>query len=657
MRVPYNWLKEYIKTSLTPKEAAQMLTLAGHALDKPLYEQGGDTILDLEDRGNRADITGIIGIARDLAALTSQKLEYPKLAEIPKADNDKFTPKISVESERVIRWRAVNFKNIKVGPSPEWLQRRLKSYGIEVINNIVDITNYIMIELGMPIHAFDLDKVKKIILRQAKKGEKLITFEGGELRFDENDLLAADDGRPLTLTTAVGGRDTGISNSTTNILVEAGLYDQPTARRSALRLNVRNETAGRLGKYLHPQSCEEAIARTVELMKEVLGASPEPVSYDYYPNLYPEVNVKLTQERLDLIAGEHLDLKEAAKILERLEFKVNDLSALSLDVSVPYFRTDVAMEDDVIEEVLRIRGYDKIPVYLPNRPAPEKLEFPERDLEERAKDIFVNLGFTETVSQQIVDREDIKRVGFWDENKVIELQNSWNEELNVLRYDMASPQIKYLVSYQKHGREDAKIFEVGKTYVKDHKLLGYERYKEVRKIAVTMRGSFLVLKSQVLTFLNELGINDAEFEKFEFSLFRNQAAATIKVGSDILGKMGEVKQSILANFGVDGVVSHAVFYTPKLLSHAQPNSISEILTAIPNFVSEDKTFKVPGEAEVGKLLEILKNEMDPRTQINFVGVFENSELKKEGFKNVTFNFKFVPENSQTESEVLKKLTL
>ena len=664
MRVPFNWLKEYVNINITPKELAQKLTLVGHALDKPLYEQEGDTVMDLEARGSRGDVTGILGIARDVAALTGQKIKYPKLATIPGTDNKQFLPKITVESERVIRWRAVTFKNVKVGPSPEHVQKKLKSYGMEVINNIVDMTNYVMIETGMPIHAFDLDELASITLRTARPGESLVTFEGGKLLFDENDLIAADGNVPLTLTTAVGGRESGISDATKNVLIEAGLYDQPTARRSALRLNVRNETAGRLGKYLHPEYCDLAVARAVELMKELLGVEPDPVSFDYYPNPYHEIYVELTQGRLDLLAGEHVDLKEATEIIKSLEFGIitppdgwKDHPSGVINVKIPYFRTDITMEDDVIEEVLRIRGYDKIPVYLPNRPAPEKLEFPEMDLESGAKDALVKLGYNETISQQIVDREDIKKVGFWDESKVVQLQNSWNEELNVLRYDLASPQLKYLITYQKHGIDNIKIFEVGKTYTKDEKIIGYEKYKETRKIAFTINGNFFALKSDILTFLSELGLSNVEFKKYEFSLFKNHVSATIYVNGNIVGKFGEIKEGLLANFGIESkTVSHVVLYTEKLLKHLNITNKNQIETKLENYVVQDSTFKVGSDVEIGEILRKLERAMDQTTRINFLGVFENEELKKQKSKNVTFNFKFDPEKAQSESLILKGLT-
>ena len=644
MRIPLNWLKQYINTDLSAQDIANRLTMVGHALDKPIYDQDGDTVMDLEDRGNRADAVGIIGIARDLSALLNIPLEYPKEEPIPKANNSDFSPPINVESDKVDRFLAVVFKNVKVEPSPPWLQKRLKSYGLEVFNNIVDITNYIMVETGMPLHAFDLSKLRRITLRPARDGESLTTFDGTNLKLDHNDLITADNGTPLTLTTAVGGQESGINASTTDVLIEAGLYDQPTARRSALKHNVRNETSQRLGKYLHPYCCEIAIGRTITMMKEILKASPQKISFDYYPNLYVPVIATLSQERLNLIAGEKIDLKEAADVLKRLGFTVKSENNLSITVEVPYFRTDVTMEDDLIEEVLRIRGLAKIPSQLPERPAPTPLSFPEMDLENRVKDILVQLGFNEVVSQQIVDIKDIAKTKLLKEDKVVKLENSWNEELNVMRSEYVSPQLKYLSSYLNHNLPGPiRIFEIGKTYTKEAGK-GYDKYKETRKIVFSSTDGFNDLKAVLLTVLSQLGIENPSFEKIDFPVFKKELAATIKINGDEIGKIGEVRRSVLESFNISNrdkslAVNHVVLHTSKLLKYAKSEVFPKVKTAVPNYVSEDFTFIVDEKMEVGQIVDKLSALLGSQDKAQLIGVYSDEKLTKRAKKSVSFNIK------------------
>ncbi|MCL5003651.1 MAG: phenylalanine--tRNA ligase beta subunit-related protein [Patescibacteria group bacterium] len=655
MRVPYGWLKDYLEIDKSPKEVANILTLAGHALDKPIFGEEGDKILDLEDRGNRADIMGIVGIARDLAALTGKILKFPLTAPLPASDNNKFIPKITISSKKVLRWTAVVLRNVKVTPSPKWLAKRLASYGIEPLNNVVDVTNFVMVELGMPLHAFDLDKVDEINLRAATRGESLVTFEGTKLELDENDLVAADSKKPLTLTTAIGGRSSGIAPTTQNILLEAGLYDQPTARRSALRLKIKNETSQRLGKYLHPKFCEVAIARSLELFKDILDVSPVTPGFDYYPEELGPTVLNLTFSALNTIAGEEVKPTEAKEILKSLEFKILNETPLNITVEVPYFRTDVVGEADLIEEVLRIRTYEKIPLFLPNRPAPKKLEFPERDLEDLARDTLTKLGFNEVVSQQIIDEKDTIKTGLFNENKIIRLQNSWNEELNIMRPETLSGQLKYGLSYQKHGVTTIKIFEVGKSYTQTGTGRGLEKYKETRKIAFSANLDFLSFKSFVETFLKELGNFEPVWVKEKLVIYKEQKGAILKTNGEEIGEVGELKQALLSNFNLEGTWCHACFYTQELLKQAKPNPASGVKTSIENLVAEDKTFEVDARAEAGKLLNRLRNEMDPSTKIKFVGIFENDELKKQNKKNITFNFKFALKKAKEESEKLKNL--
>lgn len=643
MRVPINWLKEYVAVKVGPKELADRLTLVGHALDKAIYEQGEDTIIDLEDRGNRSDAMGILGVARETAAVFDLKLEYPKIGPIPRVDNSKFKPQIKVASDRVIRWEAVCFKNVRVRPSPDYIQQKLRSYGIEVVNNVVDITNFVMIETGMPTHAFDVDKFKGITLRTAKLGETLVTFDGTNLVFDNNDLLAADGDTPLTLTTAVGGRESGVSEETRNVLFEAGVYDQPTARRSALRLNIHNESGVRLGKYLHPDYCQLAIARIIRLMEEQHMVSPEPVSYDYYPRPYPKVTVTLSQNRLDTLAGSHISLEESCKILNRLEFKVISQTRVSLTVEVPYWRTDVTMEDDLVEEVLRIRGYSLIPSVLPAVPPPPKLIFPIADLENTVRDLGVNLGFNEVSGRPILD---VKELELLEPSKVkakevVNLQNSWNEELNCLRSSLLPSLLKYLNSYLKHGMSPVKIMEIGKTYRINKALEGFAKYQEDRMFGLLIDSGFLTLKTYLEKLFLELGVANISYVQTNTSKFR--VSAILKVKNEIFGEIGEIKPSILLTEGIRAMVSYCEIDTKKLIKHIGEKKAA-VKTEIPNFISEDFTFDLSSDYPIGHLLNSLQT-LTPSAVVTYLMTYSKNSRQL-----ATFNLKFRVENAEIDSK-------
>ena len=650
MRIPYNWLKEYIDTKKTPKEAAMLLTSIGHALDKPIVEEHQDFVLDLEDRGNRSDTMSIVGIAREFAAATGEKLKFPKLSIIPTTQNENF--KIKIESDRVLRWRAVIYKNVRASDSPKWLKLRLLAFGLEPKNTIIDITNYVMLELGMPTHAFDLDSFDEIILRQAKKGESLKTFDGGTLSFDENDLLASDSKKPLTLTTAVGGEESGITTSTKNVLFEAGLYDQPTARRSALRLNVRNETAARLGKYLHPQYCELALARIIYLMKSVCNLEPELSSFDYYPNKPEDRTIELTKERLDLLAGDTIGLGQAGKILESLEFLIEGVHNEKLIVKVPYFRTDVTMEEDVIEEILRIRGYNLIPSDLPQKPSPEVLAFPIMQLEEKLRDILVNLGLTEVIGLQIQDESQLKALNLvTSENylvdnksfKAVRLENSWNEELNTMRTELFTSLKGYAQTYLKHQATKISLFEIGKTFYQDPKKTGFDKYIEQRKAALLFLQKnsdqytqFLSLKEAVFKALKQLGLDKLSIINAKHSLFKENISANVLCGTVSIGSIGIIKQKICSFSDLDGTTSYAELDLEQVSLLQDQSFLPKTLTSVKNFIIEDITYTLDEREEVGPFIEKLSKEFQDGTRVLLKNTpYKDATLSKEHKKKVT----------------------
>lgn len=676
MRAPYNWLKEYIKTDLSPKEMADKLTLIGHALDKPIEyisdpgsdkkNPGSSAVMDFEDRGNRADVLGLVGLARDLAAVSGRQLKEPTLSKLPEVANQKFATQIKIETEKVIRFLAVTFSDVKIKPSNAEIAQKIRAYGLEPINNVVDLTNYVMVELGFPLHAFDRDRVSKLILRKACPGESLTTFEGTKLKLTEEDLVAADERGPLTLTTAIGGRASGVSAKTKNLLVEAGLYHQPTARRSALRHKIKNETASRLGRYYHPDCCQVAIGRFIYLMKNLYGYEPSPASFDYYPERFqkeyaPKI-IDLSSERLNLLAGEEIGFDQATKILEKLgiipKIGINPSKGV-IPFEVPYFRTDVIMEDDLIEEVLRIHGFDKITSFLPARSAPVRLDFPERNLEEKARDLLVKLGYNEVISQQIIDLEENEKTGWPEPERIIHLKNPINSDLNILRPQLLSGPLKYAQSYQKHLLSPIKIFEIGKTYAQDRSKSGYEKYQEARKLSLTRTGEYLDLKADVETLLNELQVAKYEFRRLDF-LFKKNRAASIWVGEEGIGKMGEVKSSVLAAFAVDGPITHAVFYINRLIRCVDQSFAKRISTGIINYISEDFTFALAADDEVGPFITALKSELNASTEVVFKGIYQDEKMKKEGRKSLTINARFSASqagNAKKDSATLQSLAI
>jgi phenylalanyl-tRNA synthetase beta chain len=329
MKIPVEWLKQYIKTEKETKELAQSFTFLGLMLDKPLadYMDGSYTtpILDLEHRMDRSDWLSITGCARDLAAFERVDFISPELytQEGKKPNSDQIVD-VKVECpDMVNRFNTRVFRNIRVGESPAWLKNRLQSYGIPSINNIVDITNYVMVETGQPLHAQDLAKLEKpeIIIRKARKGEKMVTLLGDTVELDESNFVLTQNDKPTVIGGIVGGQTTGISNTTTDFVLDAGNYNQTAIRKASRRIKIQNETVLRCDKFLHPDLTEYAIHRATKLILELAGG----IYYsniDWYPNQQKHKKFILRMERLEKLSGMTFLKAGVKEILVRLGYVI-----------------------------------------------------------------------------------------------------------------------------------------------------------------------------------------------------------------------------------------------------------------------------------------------------------------------------------------------
>ncbi|NMB70452.1 hypothetical protein GYA27_04650, partial [candidate division WWE3 bacterium] len=312
MKIPVEWLKQYIKTDKSTEELAKSFTLLGLMLDKPVseYHDGKyqTDILDLEHRMDRSDWLSITGCARDLAAFERVDFIFPELytreGKKPEA-NQLVNIKVDCP-DMVNRFNTRVFRNIRVGDSPEWLKNRLQAYGIPSINNIVDITNYVMVKTGQPMHAQDLSKLKKqeIVIRKARKGEKMVTLLGETVELDDGNFVLTQNDVPTVLGGIVGGQSTGIEKTTTDIVLDAGNYNQVAIRKASRRLKIQNETVLRYDKFLHPDLTELAIHRATKLILDLAGGIYY-TNIDWYPNPQTHKKYILRMERLEKLSGMH----------------------------------------------------------------------------------------------------------------------------------------------------------------------------------------------------------------------------------------------------------------------------------------------------------------------------------------------------------------
>ncbi|GAB4027113.1 MAG: phenylalanine--tRNA ligase subunit beta [Candidatus Microgenomates bacterium] len=515
MKIPLNWLKDYVETNKSPREIAASFTQLGLMLDKPLDNSG---VLDLEHRMDRSDWLSIMGCARDYAAFEKIKLKYPKTAtkKPPKVSPDELV-EITVNSKAVRRFNTRVVKNLKVGESPEWLKERLTAYGIKSINNVVDITNYVMVELGQPMHAQDLAKLKKreITIRPAKAGETVKTILGTTVNLDKEIFVLSSGGVATVIGGIVGGLDSSVTNDTTEIILDAGNYDQSVIRKNSRRLKIINETVSRYDKFLHPDLCEIALDRATYLLETIANATVY-LNFDYYPNIVKPVSMTLTYKRLKTISGMELPIKDIKRILTALEYQIVDETNDSLKLVIPYFRTDVEVEDDVVADILRINDYSNIPTTPLSTPVPKDITPTILTFEEHLRDLLVAQGAHEHITASLVKESGI--------SEEILLSNALSSDQNALRISAKQKLLEIQINYKKHQVEDAVIFEIGKSFSQTN-----GDYREKRELTIVGH----TVTSPITTLMHQLGIKHFVSNTGEI-MVSNTPIGKLEVGSATL---------------------------------------------------------------------------------------------------------------------------
>lgn len=542
MKVPINWLKDYVDVPSNIHELGEKLTMVGHMLDK--IEKGKEeTILDLELRGNRADCYSIIGIAREVSAIYKRPLLLPKIYEkkLKKVENLKEI-KLNIKSELVKRVVMVAIKNVKIGPSPDFMRKRLMQYGIPPINNIVDATNYVMVETGEPMHAFDLELLRKEIeIRLARPRETLITFEGTKINLTKDDLIFANDKSPLSVAGAIGGKNYSIQPSTKSILLEAACYDRANIRRTARRHNIMTEAGLRHEKELDPNLVSFAMLRFLELIKENNWGTFEHEIYDYYPEPRKEITLSLNFENLEKIGGLKIDQKIAKKIIKSLYFTIKKENPNQITVSVPTFRTDIVEEADLIEEVLRIYGYEKIPAQTLSLEIPKDITLPQITQEQKIKESLIQIGFDETITSSFVYDKDKNNNLSIDNDTILKpvcVSNPPSPDFQIMRMSLLPNLLECAKKVGDERGEEARFFEAGKIYFRKKK-----EYFERRKLGMIFwkkdKPSFIEFKGYIETLFLIFGINHYVFNEASDSIFPSSSFSvsfknkTIAVGGQI----------------------------------------------------------------------------------------------------------------------------
>jgi len=441
----------------------------------PLNDYMGDAIFDLDVTPNRPDCLSIIGIAREIAALTAKPLHLPQICyeEAEKAINQFISVDI-IEPALCPRYCASLITEVKVAPSPGWLQQYLRSYGMRPINNVVDISNYVMLEYGQPLHTFDYHKLndKQLIIRRARDGEIIVSLDEIERTLTQDTLVIADMEKPVAIAGLMGGFDTEVTGTTTAILLESANFNQGTIRRSAEQLNLQSEASIRFGKGLNPDLPPIALKRATQLLLQLTGGKAAEGIIDIYPGKTAPHAILLSSKEVKRLSGLKVNINEILRILNTLGFECRKTDSVPAGVSVlaPYWRSDIRCTADLVEEVIRIIGYDKIPISRLSASLPPQKLTPQRSFKQKLCNTLTGWGFQEILTYSLTSLEKLQKLSPKFELSIAPLQiaNPMTKEQEYLRTTLRAGLLTTMANNQKHEEAGIRLFEIGKIFLPQH---------------------------------------------------------------------------------------------------------------------------------------------------------------------------------------------
>lgn len=611
----YNWLKEYVKNLPKPERLSDLLIM--HSFEVVEVKRvGRDFVLDIDVLSNRAsDCFSHLGVARECAAITNSTYRDPTSVKTAGGRASADFVSVEIRSQQACsRYTTKVVTDVKVGPSPKWLRERLKVCGLRPVNNIVDIANYVMLETGQPLHAFDGEKLegRKILVRFAKKGEKITTLDNQRFNLDPDILVIADAKKPIAIAGIKGGKEPEIDKKTKVVVLESANFYRRAIRKSSKKLNLKTDASWRFEHGLDPNLTEFAINRAVFLIQKVVGGKFDSGIVDVYPKkVYPK-KIKLDLNYVESLLGVRIPEKKIKSILKKLGFRLVDLRNPLL-VEVPTQRTDVSLPEDLIEEIGRIYGYEKIPAVFPVVsliPSKRNLDIFWENI---VKNILKEAGFTE-----------VYNYSFISEKGGVEVENPVSSEYKYLRPSLIPNLLKNIEKNLRYFSE-IKIFELGKVF---------EGRKEKRQLSGLVVGQdFYYLKGVIDLLLNKLGISNIQYEE------RGLRVALIKVNGTALGFLKE-KVFELDFEKLQKVASEEHQYHP--------------LSKFPSAV-RDLAILVPRETKVVEVLNKI-NAAGGRLvrDIDLFDIYQGTELPQ-GKKNLAFHIVYQAEDRTLKSEEIDKI--
>src|SRR3989338_648051 len=609
MRIQLSWLANYVNLPSKLSDLTDALTSAGHMLDKK-ESVDGDTVIDLELRGNRADCYSILGIAREVSALFATPIRLPNLYKKLSTTRQLTEVSLHIHSPFVRRAMLTAIKNVRIVTSPDWLKKPLLAYGIDSVNNIVDLTNFVMVETGEPLHAFDLDKIgTNLAIRIARQDEKMLTFRGKTVNLDKNDLVWVNKTDVLSIAGSIGEKNHSISDSTKNVLLEGANYDRVNIRRTIHRHNLMTEASIRHEKELDPGLVEEGIYRFLYLVDKYDWGQLTAQVADYYPSPVKPWSISLSFDYLNTLGGVNPGPNKVKTILKGLNFKIKNETKNGLVVICPPYRTDVTLEEDLIEEVLRIDGYDKIPTRTLSLEIPPIVTPAYVGQEENFRTAAQSVGLDETITSSFVSEKYHKFNQYLENANVapIKIVNRPSPDNEVLRLTLLPNLVAMTQKVINERGHQAGFFEIGKVYFKQ------KDYCEKRKIGIIYwqkdSEPFTKFKGLVESLLLKANIEKVSFGRQNINNPRLTNTYNLLLDKTVIGFGGQ-----------NGTIFYCEIDLDVLVGKHQ-KTVAQLWPKFPPQI-EDITLTIPANVSVGEIVTSIK-QTKYVTATELIDTFEN----------------------------------
>jgi len=631
-----------------------------------------DYVLEIGLTPNRADAASHIGVARDIKASKKRAIKLPSVESF-KSDNKNLTIPVEVENTQACpRYSGVTISGVTISDSPDWLKNRLKSIGLSPINNIVDITNFVLHETGQPLHAFDADKItgKKVIVKTLPAGSKFRTLDDKERTLTNLDLMICNTEEPMCIAGVFGGIKSGISSTTKNIFLESACFSPDYIRKTGMHHQLKTDASFRFERGTDPNLTVYALKRAALLIKEIAGGLISSDIIDVYPVKIENRLIPIKDKNINRLIGKTIAREETFAILEALDISIVHKDDKSFTVSVPPYRVDVIQEADVVEEILRIYGFNNIE--LSEIAGTDYLaEFPDKDINKFKRALgamLVGNGFYEILTNSLTNAAYQQKHGLTFSGSPIEILNKLSEEQGILRQTMLFTGLEVCGYNINRKQKDLKLYEFGKIYWKQEPAAGESKsiYKEEERLALYVTGNFETenwqnksrsisyfdLAQQVVQLLEKSSVVNIKQEKLTDPLF--DYGMRLMKGTKEIGKLGKVKTALIKDFGIKQEIFYADLSTALLFKSANPKFVVQEVPKFPE-VRRDLSLVLDKQVTFDEIRELVLNtEKKLIKEIIAFDVYEGDKIPA-GKKAYALGFTLLDENKTLTDEEIEKV--